>query len=54
MNITARPTWQWLGKNTSANSPRTRTANIGISPLKQALLPRSFDLNLDFSLKYRR
>ena len=54
VKITAKPTWQWSGKNTSASSPSTRTGNTGISPLKHALLPRSLDLDLDFSLKYRR
>ena len=52
MNITTKPTWQWSSKNTSARSLSTRTGNAGISALKQALMPRSLDV--DFSLKYRR
>lgn len=51
MNITAKPTWQWSDKNTS-RSLSARTSNAGTSALKQALMPRSLDLN--FSLKYRR
>jgi hypothetical protein len=52
INITAKPTWQWSGKNTSTRSISTRTSNAGASALKQALMPSSLDL--DFSLKYRR
>lgn len=52
INITAKPTWQWSGKNTSMRSISTRTGNTGSSALKQGLMPRSLDL--DFSLKYRR
>jgi len=52
INITAKPTWQWSGKNTSARSFSARTSSSGTSALKHALMPRSLDLN--FSLKYRR
>jgi hypothetical protein len=52
INITAKPTWQWSDKNTSARSLNARTSNAGTAALKQALMPRSLDLN--FSLKYRR
>jgi hypothetical protein len=52
INNSAKPTWQWSGKNTSARSISTRTSSAGTSALKQALMPRSLDL--DFSLKYRR
>jgi hypothetical protein len=52
INLTAKPAWQWSSKNTSARSISTQTSNTGTSALKQALMPRSLDL--DFSLKYRR
>lgn len=52
INVTAKPAWQWSGQNASARLPSTRTNSAIISPLKQALMPRSVDLN--FSLKYRR
>jgi hypothetical protein len=52
MKITAKPTWQWLGKNTSARSLSARAGPTGASAIKQAFMPRSLDL--DFSLKYRR
>jgi hypothetical protein len=52
IDITAKPTWQWSANNTSARSLSARTSNVGTSALKQALMPRSLDLN--FSLKYRR
>jgi hypothetical protein len=53
INITAKPTWQWSGKNTPTRSLGARPGtNTGASALKQALLPRSLDV--DFSLKYRR
>lgn len=52
MNVTAKPTWQWSDKNTTARSLSARSGNAGTSVLKQALMPRSLDV--DFSLKYRR
>jgi len=52
MNITAKPTWEWSGKNNPARSLKARPDNRGSSALKQALMPRSLDLS--FSLKYRR
>lgn len=52
INLTAKPALQWSSKDTSARSISTRTSNTGMSMLKQALMPRSLDLN--FSLKYRR
>jgi len=52
MNLTAKPTWQWSSKNAPGRSLSSRTANAGTSALKQALMPRSLDV--DFSLKYRR
>jgi hypothetical protein len=52
MKITAKPTWHWSGKNTTARSLGGQSGNVGSSALKQALMPRSLDLT--FSLKYRR
>jgi len=52
INLTAKPTWQWSSKNTSVRPVSARTSNMATSALKQALMPRSLDL--DFSLKYRR
>lgn len=52
MNITAKPTWQWSSKNNTARTISSRTDGDARSALKQALLPRSLDV--DFSLKYRR
>jgi len=52
MNLTAKPTWQWSSKNTPARPLSSRNGNAGTSALKQALMPRSLDV--DFSLKYRR
>jgi hypothetical protein len=52
IKLSTKPTWQWSSKDTSSRSISTRTSNTGTSALKQALMPRSLDL--DFSLKYRR
>jgi len=52
INSTAKRTGQWLVQNTSTRSSSAKTSSAGISPIKQALMPRSLDLN--FSLKYRR
>lgn len=52
INLAAKPVWQWSSKDASPRTISVRTGNVGISPLKQAMLPRSLDLN--FSLKYRR
>jgi len=52
INITAKPTWQWSDKSTSARPISTRASNMGTAALEKSLMPRSLDL--DFSLKYRR
>lgn len=52
INLTAKPIWQWSGKNVLPRPPGAQVRNTGASALKQALMPRSLDL--EFSLKYRR
>lgn len=52
VNITAKPTFQWSGKNIPVLPLGARTGNAGATVLKQTLMPRSLDLA--FSLKYRR
>ncbi|HTD07000.1 hypothetical protein [Undibacterium sp.] len=54
INLKAQPTWQWSSKNTTARPLSARPSNAGASAIKQALMPRSLDLNLEFALKYRR
>lgn len=51
-NTIKKPTSQWSGNSIYARSLSARAGKTISSPLKQALMPRSLDL--DFSLKYRR
>lgn len=52
INLTAKPVWQWSGKNALPRSPSARSGKTGAAALKHALMPHSLDL--EFSLKYRR
>ncbi len=56
MKVTAKPTWEWSGKNTRTTSGSGRASGSRPSSvdLKQFILPRSIDLSLSFALKYRR
>lgn len=51
IDLTAKPIWQWSAQSTLPRSLSARTSSSSTSPIKQALMPRSLDLN--FSLKYR-
>lgn len=54
MDINVRPNWKWTSGSTPSLPSVVRTSAPAASVLKQALLPRSMDLNVSFALKYRR
>lgn len=51
-NTTAKPTLPLPAKNAPASALTARSSTTNTNVLKQALMPRSLDV--DFSLKYRR
>lgn len=54
MEINVRPNWKWTNGSTPSFPSVRPTSAPASSVLKQALLPRSMDLNVSFALKYRR
>ena len=54
MDINVRPNWKWNIGSAPSALPIGRVGASSPSLLKQALMPRSVDLNVSFALKYRR
>jgi hypothetical protein len=54
MDINVRPNWKWTPAGSRSALPLRPGSAPSPSLLKQALMPRSVDLNLSFALKYRR